>query len=226
MRHKPITGGRTAARFFHRNRGFLRKCTALFLCILLLPCWLGIDRRLRPAAQRACLYECRAMTAQAVAQSISDSLEMLEDMELSLSFVSYDGEGNITGIQANSDAVNTVQTLLLAQLNAALAAQRDAEYSVHLGTLTGLYTLTGRGVELPLRYVPMGNAQVQLQSDFSSAGINQTIHTLTAEITVHAGCAVPLYQADVTQQYTYLLAETVIIGDVPSVQWNTQNPAG
>ncbi len=227
MRHKRTAGGRSAARLSAAGKRF-RWCAAIvLLCILLLFVWIRIDRRLRSAAEKACLYECRTLTSGIVAESVASALQTLSEMDLSLSAVSYDGRGNIAGIQADSKAVNTVQTVLLEQINAALARERGAEFSVHLGTLTGLYTLTGRGAEIPLRYVPRGSAQVELQSEFTAAGINQTIHTLTAEITVHAGCSVPLYQADTTEHYTYLLAETVIIGDVPAVQWNGQSiPAG
>ncbi len=227
MRHKRTAGGRPAARLSAAGKRLFGGVFFILLCTLLVFIWISIDRRLRTAAEKACLYECRALTSGIVAESVASALQTLSEMELSLSAVSYDGSGNIAGIQADSQAVNTVQTVLLEQINAALARERGAEFSVHLGTLTGLYTLTGRGAELPLRYVPRGSAQVELHSEFSAAGINQTIHTLTAEITVHAGCSVPLYQADTTEHYTYLLAETVIIGDVPAVQWNGQSiPAG
>lgn len=181
--------------------------------------WLRIDARLRPSAEKACLHACRNMTSQIVAESVAAALEIAASMDLSLTYASHDVNGNITGIHAGSDAINTVQTVLLEEINAALAQQRNAEFTIRLGTLTGMYTLTGRGAEIPLRYVPAGSAEVKLQSDFSSAGINQTIHTLTAEITIHAGCSVPLYRADTTQTFTYLLAETVIVGDVPAVSW-------
>ncbi len=175
---------------------------------------------LRPSAEQACLYECRRMTSQIVAESVDAALETVSVMDLSLTNASYDENGSITGIHAGTDAINTVQTVLLEQLNMALSRQKSAEFTIHLGTLTGMYTLTGRGAEIPLRYLPAGTAEVNLQSDFSSAGINQTIHTLTAEITVHAGCSVPLYRADAEQTFTYLLAETVIVGDVPDVSWS------
>lgn len=227
MRHKRTSGGRPAARFSAGRKRFLWCAVTVLLCILLLLVWIRIDRRLRTAAEKACVYECRALTSGIVADSVASALQTLSEMELTFSAVSYDGNGNISGIQADPKAINTVQTVLLEQINAALARERSAELSVHLGTLTGLYTLTGRGAELPLRYVPRGSAQVELHSEFSAAGINQTMHTLTAEITVHAGCSVPLYQADTTEHFTYLLAETVIIGDVPAVQWNGQSiPAG
>ncbi len=208
---------------FHAGRISIRKifCRILpfLLIIAIVILWIRLDHAIRPYAEKICQYECRSMTAQVVSESVADALGTLSGMELSPAEVSYDENGNITAIHTSPDAVNIVQTVLLEKLNAAMQAKRNEEFSVHFGTLTGMHTLTGRGAEIPLRYLPVGNAQVQLQSAFSSAGINQTIHTLTAEITIHAGCSVPLYRADTTETFTYLLAETVIVGDVPSVSW-------
>ncbi len=219
MRHKRTAGGRNVARIYIQTRRVFRWLIPMILCVLLLFLWFRIDRKIRPVAEKTCLYECESLTSKLVSESVADALEIVTAMDLSLSSASYDANGEITGIRANADAVNMVQTILLEKMNTSLDAQRSAEFSVHLGTLTGMYTMAGRGVEIPLRYVPKGTAEVKLQSKFTSAGINQTIHTLTADITVHAGCSVPFYQAEGTQTYSYLLAETVIVGDVPAVSW-------
>lgn len=221
MRHKRTAGGRPAARISILLQHHLWKAAAAVICVLLIFFLVQIDRKLRPAAEKACLYECRSLTAQIAAESTAAAIRTVSAMELPLTSVSYDENRNITGIHANTEAVNTVQTVLLEEINAALERAEDAEMTVRIGTLTGSYLLADRGAALPLRYAPRGTAEVVLESGFSSAGINQTIHTLSAVITIHAGCSVPLYSADTTQTYTYLLAETVIVGDVPAVQWNT-----
>ena len=215
---------------FHAGRISIRKyfCRALpfLLIIAIVILWIRLDHAIRPYAEKICLYECRSLTSQLTAESISETIAALSSMDLTLTSMTYDADGTITGIHADAQAVNTVQAVLLENVNAALEEARQSEFSVHIGTLTGSHLLTGRGAELPLRYIPLGSAEVALQSEFSSAGINQTIHTLTAEITIHAGCSVPLYAADSEQSYTYLLAETVIVGDVPALQWNSsQFPA-
>ncbi len=223
MRYKKPTGGRHAARISAVRKPMFMRLLSVVLCVLLFFFFLRIDAKIRPIAEKICLYECRSLTARIVAESTADALETVSVMDLSLTTASYDENGCITGIQTNAAAINTVQTVLLEALNSELERQRNDELSVHLGTLTGLHLLTGRGAEIPLRYVPKGSAEVELKSTFTSAGINQTIHTLTAEITIHAGCSVPLYQADTAHKYSYLMAETVIVGDVPAVNWNTKN---
>lgn len=225
MRHKRTAGGRKAARAFIHSRSQRRsRLTPWILPVVLLALlgilWFRIDAKIRPAAEKACLYECRSMTSQVVAEGVADALNTISTMDLQLPTASYDANGEITGLRADADAVNIVQTVLFEQVNAALEEQKEAEFSVRLGTLTGMYTLADRGVEIPLRYAPRGAATVELSSSFSSAGLNQTVHTLIAEVTVEAGCSIPLYQADTSMTFTYLLAETVIVGDVPQVTWS------
>ncbi len=222
MRHKRTAGGRNVARIFIKTKKILYLIVLIVISVILIFLWIRIDKKMRPAAEKACLYECESLTSRIVSESVSDALEIMSGLELTLSSATYDKNGSITGIHANADAVNTVQTILLEQMNTALNEKRGAEFFIHLGTLTGMHTMAGRGAEIPLRYIPKGSADITLQSNFTSAGINQTIHTLSAEITVSAGCSVPLYQAESTQTYTYLLAETVIVGDVPTVSWQNK----
>ncbi len=225
MRHKRTAGGRKAARaFVHGKSRRRRKVPAWSIAVVLLAAllyfWKQIDAKLKPAAETACLYECRSMTSQVVSQSVANALETISAMELHPSAIAQDQSGQITGLHTDTNAVNQIQTLLLEEVNAALEQQSATEFSICLGTLTGMYTLADRGAEIPLRYAPRGAATVALDSSFSSAGLNQTQHTLVAEITVESGCSIPLYQADTTMTFTYLLSETIIVGDVPQVTWS------
>lgn len=211
-----------AARFFRRGKGRLsfRWLLPAVLSILVVLSWIRVDARIRPAAEKICTYECRSLASDVVAEGVARTMEAVAAADLTLTSAVYDENGALTSVHTNSDALNTVQTMLLENVNAALAEQEKAEFSVPWGSLTGMHTLAGRGPGIPMRFSPGGAARIALESSFASGGINQTVHRLTAVITVEAGCAIPLYSAEETVTFTYLLAETVIVGDVPAVTWS------
>ena len=63
--------------------------------------------------------------------------------------------------------------------------------------------------------MPIGDASVKLISSLKSAGINQTCHTIQVKDTANIAAAIPFHQTKTKISYTYLLAETVIVGTVP-----------
>ena len=61
----------------------------------------------------------------------------------------------------------------------------------------------------------IGNASVKLISALESAGVNQTCHTIRAEVTAEIQAAIPFSQTTAQVHYSCLITETVIVGSVP-----------
>ncbi len=205
--------------YLFRRRGRLHKALTiiviLLLCMAIIFLWCVIDHRIRPSAERLCEEQCRYILSQAIADGVEETLLALSEMDVTLTTTQKDVSGLIVSMDANSHTMNLIQTMLLQNVNAALRKQERAAFHVPIGSLTGLYTISGKGPSIPLRFFPAGSASVRLESSLSSAGINQTLYRLTAVITAHASCAVPMYQAEVTTEFSYLFSESFIVGEVP-----------
>lgn len=217
MRSKGGVAGKKAGRLFYRKRQLKGWGMPVLLGILILGVWLHIDKQVRPAAEKLCAYQCRSIAQEAISEGVERTISALAEMQPSLTSAVYQEDGTLAGLHTDATAMNTVQLMLVQNVNAALEEKKTAEFQVSTGSLTGMYTLIGRGPEIPLRFCPAGTAEIVLDSEFSSAGINQTLHRLTAEITVEAGCTIPLYHGSTTEHFTYLLSETLINGEVPEI---------
>ena len=84
-----------------------------------------------------------------------------------------------------------------------------------VGSLTGISLFSGRGFSLPVEVVAVGSAHGDFQSQFTSAGINQTRHRILLEVTVSVEILLPgeTMQTEICPQVP--IAETVIVGQVP-----------
>ncbi len=86
--------------------------------------------------------------------------------------------------------------------------------------LLGTKILSGRGPNVPIKMATVGNVETDLVSQFSQAGINQTLH----RIYLNVGCNVTILtpfdsiEQNITNQV--LLAEAVIVGEVPDTYYN------
>ena len=95
-----------------------------------------------------------------------------------------------------------------------------------IGTLTGSELLHGRGPEVPLRVTLAGNAAADFESQFESAGINQTKHRITLKIHLQLYTFIPGINRTVDVDTDIPVAETVIVGEVPDIIANLSSLTG
>lgn len=202
---KSIPSGRTAR---------LRRPAASFLLITA-ALLIAAHFTLSSTIERSMEYQGRSLASETLS---GEALGLLEDMSLSygdLVTVSRDDDGKIVSIETDSGKLNTIKNTLERNVTQALGTLRLHSYSVPLGTLLGSEWLSGRGPEIPLRLTPTGYLESTVESRFTSAGINQTNHRLVLNLTLSCTTLVPLHRAEITVTTNFVLAETVIVGEVP-----------
>ncbi len=202
--------------YIERQRSFkmLLMLTAFITAAVIILIW--IDRLIRPTLKTICEDECRAFTSTLIGKSIQRTLEENPYDYSDFSEILHDENGNIKAVETLTGNINRLQTTLLTDLNEALDESRDTEISISLGTASGVWIFAGRGPSVPMRFLPIGSAEVELVSTLESAGINQTCHKIAAEVTVHVAGAVPFCRTESYVKYEYILVQTILVGDVPN----------
>ena len=74
---------------------------------------------------------------------------------------------------------------------------------------------SGRGPAIPVHILSIRNSDASFRSNFTQAGINQTLHQLTMEVSVDVAVLVLAQTSSFTISSEVVVAETVIVGDVP-----------
>lgn len=195
-----------------RLRSFLLFGIAASLLIALL---IRMDRAIRPNLCAVCESETRQFATSLMAESIADVLAEQSFHYSDFATLVYDSSGNVTAVETMTEQVNQLQSAMLSKVQEELEQCRDASLEVSLGTATGVWLFAGRGPHVSVRLMPIGNASVKLISSLESAGVNQTFHTIRAEITAEIRAAIPFSETTANVQYDCLISETVIVGNVP-----------
>ncbi len=128
--------------------------------------------------------------------------------------------GEITALSADMARLN----LLRAELSAHLLERLEdsqLELTVPVGSLLPLEPTWARGPELHLRALALGTASAEFESEFTSAGINQTRHRLWLELSVPVTVLLPGGGEELTVDSRLCVAETVIVGRVPQTWFQT-----
>ena len=189
----------------------------VFILAVIALLWAKAERAMRPVAAMQAEQYAKRSANEKIASVVSEYLEETQYTYSYFAAVLYDESGRVTSVEALPYNINRAQSELTKRVNSRLAESSSETAGISVGTLTGRYLLAGKGPELKVRICPAGEAETELKSEFSSAGVNQTSHSISAVITVHMSSSMPLYSFETEVSFEYLLAESVIVGNVPAL---------
>ena len=130
-------------------------------------------------------------------------------------FFEKDLDGRITALKTNMSEVNRLKTDILDIINDEILALDHSDIGIPLGSLFFPEILSGKGPSIPVNILAIRNSDANFVSHFSQAGINQTLHRLNMEVSIDVAVLVLGQTSSFTMTSEVVVAETIIIGDVP-----------
>lgn len=189
----------------------------ILLCVLLMLA-AYIDNKLDPLV----MLLAEAQAKNRISGIINDATERALSEE-SISYedlvqIRYGEDGKITSLSADSLTMTKLRTKIT---EAILRDFRDLSgftVVVSFSNILDDEVIFGRfpDLQMPASIDPASAVESRLKSEFLSAGINQTLHRITAEITAHVCVLTLISNLTFDMIAEVALAETLIVGDVPS----------
>lgn len=167
--------------------------------------------------------EIRSLAETQVRNSTSDLINDAIDKQIEIGNIQYDRivffekdlNGRITALKTNISEVNRLKTDILNIINDEILALDTSGLGIPLGSLLLPEFLSGKGPEIPVHILSIRNSDASFHSDFSEAGINQTMQQLTMDVSVDVAVLVLGETNSFTVTSQVVVAETVIVGQVP-----------
>ena len=152
------------------------------------------------------------LTNDAIAKQIADGVVQYDRIV----YFEKDLDGRITALKTNIGEVNRLKTDILNIINDEILALDNSDIGIPLGSLFLPELLSGRGPVIPVHILSIRNSDANFHSNFTQAGINQTLHQVTMQVSVDVAVLVLGETASFTMVSEVVVAETVIVGDVPN----------
>ena len=158
-----------------------------------------------------------------VTNATSDLINDAVSKQISRGNIAYDRivyfekdiNGRITALKTNIGEVNSLKTQTLNTINEEILDTDDFDIGVPIGSLFVPEFLSGRGPRIPVRILSVRNSDATFESSFVQAGINQTLHQLNMCVLVDVTILVLGRTVSFTVTSQVVVAETIIVGDVP-----------
>lgn len=198
----------------------------LFLAAAVAVVFLMLRSRYRDVIQELAQTQVKNTTSDltndAIARQIADGIIQYDRIV----YFEKNLDGRITALKTNMSEVNRLKTDILNIINDEILALDTQDLGIPLGSLVIPEFFSGKGPMIPVHILAIRNSDATFSSNFTQAGINQTLHQLIMMVSVDVSVLVLGQTASFTITSEVVVAETVIVGDVPNTFLQTNASGG
>ena len=200
-----------------RTRRFLNRLgiKLIALALILLGAFFIVDLSFRPVVETINAYQCHETVSRIINQAVLAELERGSVEYSQLVNLSTNNDGEVISVESNIVNINRLKTEVAERIEREIERLANINIEIPIGTLLGIQLLHGRGFKVGMSVQPFGYTTTSIISEFTSAGINQTLHRIVIEIDTSVDAVIPGISTRVPVSTAIVAAETVIVGRVP-----------
>lgn len=165
----------------------------------------------------------RGLAETQVRNTTSDLINDAIDQQIAKGNIQYDRivyfekdlDGRITALKTNMTEVNRLKTAILNLINDEILALDVSDLGIPVGNLFLPEFLAGKGPVIPVHIISIRNSDAAFTSNFTEAGINQTLQQLNMQVSVDVAVLILGKTNYFTVTSQVVVAETIIVGQVP-----------
>ena len=184
---------------------------ALLLLALLL---LLLERNLESVILDMAHARAEAMAVEYIHEAVRDVMEEAVTYE-DMMTVQTDRQGRVTMLKANAVRMNELATVTALEAQSKLESAEAQSIAIPLGAALGVPFLSALGPRIRVHIVPVSAVSAAFSTEFESAGINQTRHKIYLSLHTTVRLVIPGGARQVSLGSQVLIAESIIVGDVP-----------
>jgi len=204
----------------NKNKNIKKLVKIIMIVVVAISVATTIINAIEPIINRQCINMARSLSTII---SNDEATEIMKKYKYG-DFIEIvqDNEGNVKYINSNIISINEVTSDIANNIQNRLNSIEDGEFGIRLGSFTGVKLLSGRGPKVKVKMSTVGSVETNLISEFTSVGINQTLHRIYVEIKCTVAVLTPYSSSEQTIINQVLMAESVIVGTTPSTYYNLE----
>lgn len=206
-----------------KKRGRLLIGSAIAALVLAL-CWWYLDGNLTRVILSLADARARSLAVQVLNEAVEETLASGVKYD-QLMIVSTGEDGHVRLIQANTAEMNRLASHVTLLAQQRLEALEEQAISVPLGSALGVPIFAGSGPKIQVQILPVGAVIPRFDTEFQTAGINQTRHKVLLTLTATVRLVIPTGSSTLQASTQMAVAESIVVGQVPDsfVDLNTDS---
>ena len=183
-----------------------------------------VHYNLEPKILALCDSRAKRIGITATSSVINDTFSDVDYDDLVT--IKQDQSGKVTAINADVSKLNRLASEVLLGVQDKLSSIEEVDIKYPVASLFGESIFSGYGPKLNVKVIPSGTATVNFNSEFESAGINQTRHRISIQVKTNVRIIAPFFSK--TNEYAdeITIAESIIVGEVPASYYHITGVEG
>lgn len=196
--------------------------TFMFMITAMLYILFQIEERILPIALKVMEYQCKNLALSTIQQVCNTVLRENADQYQNLYTIHQDSNGKIQSIIGDTLRINSLEDTLIDALTTRFKKTDQLTLQIPLGSITGIPLLNGFGPPVKIKIVPLSLVSSEIQSSFSSFGVNQTKLDVFLHLQLDVSALLAGVSNSIHIESDVCIAQIVIVGEVPSVYMDAE----
>ena len=178
-----------------------------------------LETNIKPTLRSICEVRAKVIATQIINGTVREELEK-DALKEQILIPTYDNEGKINMIRTDALVMNTISSNIANSVQKKIVDLKDQTFSIPLFSALGSQLLSNKGPNLKFTILHQGSVLVDFATEFAESGINQTRYKIYITVGVEIRIISPVATSSITVNNNVLIAEIVIVGEVPDSYMN------
>ncbi len=174
--------------------------------------WYGVCV-MRPAFCALAESRARELAVVAIHEAIAEKFSQEEYKDVVQ--LERDADSRVGAVRSDMARFSKLKSELNLEIQKTISSLDKSTLSVPLGSLTGSELFYGMGPDISFEVKPYGTVLCDLATEFTEAGINQTMCDVAVSVKTELAVLMPTLQRKSVVETSVPVAQTIIVGDVP-----------
>lgn len=201
-----------------------RKIRTFFItgCIFIIAVcvFIFLENTMKETLSSAAELKSKEIIEQIINGAVYEQTHQEDGTELEIIRTDEDAEGNLQLVTLNTSLLNKIGTEIAKRVNDDIYYDKTDQIRLSLGSLIGSRLLSQTGPYFTFDIVPVAVINVGYKTEFESTGINQSKYKVYLDVKTETRLMVPFMSEQFETVNTVLIAEAVIVGEVPGTYTN------
>ena len=198
------------------GRKMSRAFVVLFLTFVFAFSFIYVLKTIVPTFTRIAENEAKVIATFTTNRAVEEIFENIDLSYTDLFTLEKNDDGKVIAMTSDMINVNRIKSKVAIRVLEKLSEKDMAKMSVPLGTLLGSDVFAGTGPIIDFELMPVGASIVDVFSEFTDSGINQTHLKVFLKVNTDIALLMPGFRRMTKVSSEVPVIDTVIVGDVPS----------
>ena len=196
---------------------FKAKIILFLVFFLMLGLFLFMDFKIKPVLRTISLSKAKIIASEVINSAIVEDMAQNSCEYENITVIKTGNSGEVLSVSLAMCRINELKSRINMLIQKKFAECKEKTFYIPFGTLLGWEILNGQGPEVPVKISSSGSVNSDFKSEFSGAGINQTLHRVYLQVHARISVMLPGDSCVCETDSDVLVSEVVIVGATPQM---------